>query len=119
MGYVKIEVPKDLVEKGLDALEKARDTGKIKKGTNEVTKAVERGNAKLVIIGEDVEPQEVIMHLPMLCDEKDIPYMFAPRSDIGSAVGIHVSTAAGCVVEMGKAKEEINDIAEKLKELRK
>ncbi len=119
MSYVKFEVSPELQEKALDALEKARDSGKIRKGTNEVTKAVERGTAKLVIIGSDIEPAEIVMHLPMLCEEKKIPYLFTPKAEIGSAVGIHVPTATACIVEPGKAKDDIADIAEKINELKK
>jgi large subunit ribosomal protein L7Ae len=119
MSYVKFEVPKDLMEKALDALEKARDTGKVKKGTNEVTKAVERSNAKLVFIGGDVEPPEIVMHLPMLCEEKKIPYLYVPKAEIGSAVGIHVSTAAAVIVDAGKAKDLITEVSEKVEELKK
>ncbi|RLI90556.1 MAG: 50S ribosomal protein L7ae, partial [Candidatus Altiarchaeales archaeon] len=72
MAYIKFETPKELMDKALEALEIARDTGRIRKGTNEVTKAVERGQAKLVIIGNDVNPEEIVMHLPMICDEKGI-----------------------------------------------
>jgi large subunit ribosomal protein L7Ae len=119
MSYVKFEVPKELQEKALDALEMARDTGKIRKGTNEVTKAVERATAKLVLIGGDVEPAEIVMHLPMICEEKKIPYLYVPKADLGQAVGIHVSTAAGCIIEEGKAKDEVQDIAEKVSQLKK
>jgi large subunit ribosomal protein L7Ae len=119
MGYVKFEVPKELQDKALDALEKARDTGKIRKGTNEVTKAVERGNAKLVLIGSDVEPPEIVMHIPMLCEEKKIPYIYVPKAEIGSSVGIHVPTATACIIEEGKAKEDVADVAEKIAGLRK
>ncbi|MFH0860086.1 MAG: 50S ribosomal protein L7Ae [Candidatus Altiarchaeota archaeon] len=119
MGYVKFEAPADLVEKALDALEAARDGGKVRKGTNEVTKAVERGNAKLVLIGSDVEPPEIVMHLPMLCDEKEIPYIYVKKAEIGDAVGIHVPTAAAVIVEESKNKDMLSDIIEKLKEIRK
>jgi len=61
--YVKFEVPAELENKALEALELARDTGKIKKGTNEVTKSIERGVAKLVLIGEDVQPEEIVAHI--------------------------------------------------------
>ena len=53
-----------------DVVEKARKTGKVEKGTNEVTKAVERGTAKLVVYATDVEPKEIVMHLPIICKEK-------------------------------------------------
>ncbi|MFC2163012.1 50S ribosomal protein L7Ae [Candidatus Altiarchaeota archaeon] len=119
MSYVKIEAPKELQERALDALEAARDSGKIKKGTNEVTKAVERGNAKLVLIGGDVEPQEIVMHIPMLCEEKNIPYIYVPKADIGEAVGIHVPTASGAIVDEGKGKDIVAEVAEKLTELKK
>jgi len=119
MSYVKFEASKELQEKALDALETARDTGKIRKGTNEVTKAVERGNAKLVIIGSDVQPAEIVMHLPMLCEEKGIPYLYVPKEGIGEAVGINVPTATACILEEGKTKETISEIAEKVAELKK
>jgi large subunit ribosomal protein L7Ae len=57
------DVPEELVNRALEALELARDTGKIKKGTNEATKAIERGNAKLVLIAEDIEPAEIVAHI--------------------------------------------------------
>jgi len=54
--FVRFDVPTELAAKALEALELARDTGRIKKGTNEATKAIERGVARLVIVGEDVTP---------------------------------------------------------------
>ena len=119
MAYVKFEVPKEVADKALEALEIARDSGKIKKGTNEVTKAVERGSAKLVLIGNDVNPPEIVMHIPMLCEEKKIAYLFVPRADIGEAVGVHVPTAAGCIVEEGNAKEMLPELIAKVAESKK
>ncbi len=119
MAYVKFEVPKKIADMALEALETARDTGKIRKGTNEVTKAVERGIAKLVFIGSDVNPPEIVMHLPMICEEKKIPYLFLPKAEIGEAVGIHVPSAAGCIVEEGKVKELVAEVVEKVKEIKK
>ena len=52
--YVDFDVPADLEDDAIEALEVARDTGTVKKGTNETTKAVERGNAELVFVAEDV-----------------------------------------------------------------
>ena len=119
MAYVKFDVPAEIKNSALEALEQARDSGKIRKGTNEVTKAVERGTAKLVLIGSDVTPPEIVMHLPMLCEEKKIAYLYVPKAEIGEAVGIHVPTAAACIVEEGKAKELIADVADKIRELKK
>lgn len=119
MGYVKFEVTKEIADMALEALETARDTGKIRKGTNEVTKAVERGVAKLVLIGNDVNPPEIVMHIPMICDEKKIPYLFVPKAEIGESIGIHVPSASACIVEEGKAKELVANVTEKLKKTKK
>jgi large subunit ribosomal protein L7Ae len=114
-GYVKFEVPDEIQNKALEALEISRDTGKIKKGSNEATKAVERGLAQLVLIGVDVEPEEIVMHLPLLCEEKKIPYLFIKKqNDIGAASGLDVGSAAAAIVKSGKAKEIVDDIAKKL-----
>ncbi|MFH1789269.1 MAG: 50S ribosomal protein L7Ae [Candidatus Altiarchaeota archaeon] len=119
MSYVKFEAPKELVDNALEALEIARDSGKVRKGTNEVTKAIERGTAKLVLVGSDVEPPEIVMHLPMLCEEKDIAYIFVVKAEIGESVGIHVPTAAACIVEEGKAKDLIEEVKKKLADVKK
>ena len=55
---------KELIEQVYEAVEVAKATGKIKKGANEVTKAIEKGTAKLVAVAEDVQPPEIVMHIP-------------------------------------------------------
>jgi ribosomal protein S28E/S33/ribosomal protein L7Ae-like RNA K-turn-binding protein len=79
--YVKYEMPKEIVDAAYEALQIASKTGAVRKGTNEATKAVERAIAKLVVIAEDVDPPEVIAHLPLLCEERKIPYVFVPNKD--------------------------------------
>ena len=117
--YVKFEVPEDLAEKVYEAVAKARETGKIKKGTNETTKACERGIAKLVIIAEDVDPPEIVAHLPVLCDEKKIPYVYVPsKKRLGEAAGIEVQAASAAIIDPGEAEPLVKEIIEKVKELR-
>lgn len=117
--YVDFEVSAELQEDALEALEIARDTGRVKKGTNETTKAVERGNADLVYIAEDVQPEEVVMHLPELSDEKDVPYVFIETQDeLGQAAGLDVGSAAAAIVDAGEAEEQVEDIAATVEELR-
>ncbi|CAI49921.1 50S ribosomal protein L8e [Natronomonas pharaonis DSM 2160] len=116
--YVDFDVPADLEDDALEALEVARDTGSVKKGTNETTKAVERGNAELVFVAEDVSPEEVVMHLPEIATEKEIPYVFVgTQDDIGHAAGLQVGSAAAAIVDAGEANGEVEDIAEKVEEL--
>ncbi len=119
-AYVKFEMPKDLAEKTYEAVEKARDSGKTRKGVNEVTKAIERGVAKLVIMAEDVEPEEVLMHIPVLCDEKKIPFSYVPaKAELGKAAGLEVPTSSIAIVEDGGGKKLIDDISKKTEELKK
>jgi len=117
--YVDFDVPADLEEDALEALEIARDTGTVKKGTNETTKAVERGNAVLIYVAEDVQPEEIVMHLPELADEKGVPFVFvAAQDDLGHAAGLEVGSAAAAIVDAGDAAEDVEDIADKVEELR-
>lgn len=117
--YVRFETPKEIADKALKALEAAKGTGRIAKGTNEVTKAVERGQAKLVIMAEDVQPEEILAHMPILCDEKSVPYIYVPtKVDLGSAAGVKICASAA-VVEPGEAKEIVAEIAGKFGSLKK
>lgn len=118
--YVKFDVPPDLAEKIYEAVKKARESGgKVKKGTNETTKAVERGQAKLVIIATDVDPPEIVAHLPILCDEKKIPYAYVPsKKKLGEAAGIEVAAASVAILEPGDAKDVVDEIVKKVQEIR-
>ncbi|MCD6590756.1 MAG: 50S ribosomal protein L7ae [Candidatus Aenigmarchaeota archaeon] len=119
-GYVKFEVPKDLVDKIYEAVEIAKNTGKVRKGVNETTKCIERGLAKLVIMATDVQPEEILMHIPALCEEKKIPYTYVPsKLELGKAAGIDVASSSIAIEEEGDAKRLIDDIRKKLEALKK
>ena len=118
--YVKFEVPKEVVEAAYEALKIARETGKIRKGTNETTKTIERGKAKLVLIAENVSPPEVVAHLPLLCDERKAPYVYVPEKQrIGEALGLTVGSAAAAIEETGESEKLVAEIIEKLKGIAK
>jgi len=118
-SFVKFQVSEEIQNKALEALEIARDTGKIKKGANEATKAIERSLATLVLIGADVEPEEIVMHLGPLCEEKRIPFLFINKqNDIGAASGLEVGSTAAAIVKPGKAKDLVDEIAKQISELR-
>jgi large subunit ribosomal protein L7Ae len=113
--YVKFEVPKELTEAAYEALQVALDTGKVKKGTNETTKAVERGIAKLVYIAEDVQPPEVVAHLPLLCDEMRIQYIYVPsKNRLGMSINIPVGSAAASIINPGDASDLVQEILSRL-----
>jgi len=95
----------------LEAIETAKNTGKIKKGINEATKALERGTAKLVVYAKDVQPAEIVIHLPVLAKEKNVPCFEVPsKTELGSAAGINVGTSAIAIVQEGEAKDLIKDL---------
>ncbi len=98
--------------KVLQAVELARSTGKIRIGTNEATKAIERGIAKLIVIADDVQPKEVVMHLEPLCGEKKIPFAHvSTKAELGKAAGIGVGTASIAILAEGDARKIIDEIA--------
>ncbi|MBI2041039.1 MAG: 50S ribosomal protein L7ae [DPANN group archaeon] len=114
----KIEIPKELSDQILKLVEDARSGGKIRKGTNEATKSVERNEAKFVVIAADVNPPEIIQHIPMLCDEKKIPCAFVPaKADLGAAAGLPVGTSAIAIVSAGESAKKMSQIVEQLEVL--
>ena len=103
---------KEIADKALEAVRLARQGGTVRKGVNEVTKSVERGLASLVVMAEDVEPQEILMHIPKLCDQKKIIYSYVPtKMDLGKAVGINVPCSAVSIEKAGEAEPAIKSIA--------
>ncbi|KXB05912.1 50S ribosomal protein L7 [candidate division MSBL1 archaeon SCGC-AAA382F02] len=117
--YVRFEVSRELADRIYEIVEAARDTGSVRKGTNETTKAIERNNAKLVVMAEDVEPPEILAYLPPLCEEKEITYGYVPnKRELGSAAGIEVSAASVAVADAGEAKDELKSVIAKLEELK-
>ena len=105
------EISKETADKVYEAIEIAKTTGKLRKGTNEVTKAIERGTAKFVAYAADVEPKEIVAHIPLLCKEKGIPCLEADSKEkLGIAVGIPVSASSVAVIEAGDAEKDIANL---------
>ncbi len=111
------EISKEVADKIYEAIEVAKATGRIKKGSNEVTKAIEKGIAKLVVIAKNVNPPEITMHIPLLSKEKDVLCVEVPsKEELGAAAGISVGTASIAIIEEGEAKNTVKEIIKKLKE---
>jgi large subunit ribosomal protein L7Ae len=117
--YVKFEIPDELAKKLYELVEKARDSGKIRKGANEVTKSVERGEAKLVIMAKDVSPEEILAHMPYLCEEKNVLYSYVPsKEELGRSAGLLVAASVVAIVNEGDAKEIFEEVVKKVKEIK-
>ena len=117
--YVKFETPDDLVSPILEALRVASSSGKVKKGTNEATKAIERGSSKLIVIAEDVEPPEVVAHLPILCEEQGAAFVFVPtKQELGNSLGIEITSAAAAILDAGDAQHIVDQIIETISKIK-
>src|SRR2546428_11621434 len=118
--YIRFQVPKEASDKAYQLLQEAKDTGKIRKGTNESTKAIERGSAKLVVIAEDVEPPQIVTHLPILRDERKIDHLFVPNKlELGKSAGLDVGSAAVSILEPGDGAEALRELQSVFNGLRK
>jgi large subunit ribosomal protein L7Ae len=118
--YVRFQATKEMQDLAYELIEKARDNGKIGKGANETTKHVERGQAKLVVMAEDVSPEEILAHMPILCEEKNTPYTYVPsKEELGSAAGLNTSTSAIAIVNPGKDKNIFDNIIKKIVTIKK
>jgi large subunit ribosomal protein L7Ae len=118
--YVRFETPSELADKALQLVQIASETGKVRVGTNEVTKSTERSEAKLVVMAEDVDPVEILVHIPMLCEEKRIPYIYVPKKQrLGQSAGLTKSAASIAIVEPGEAKVLLDEISQAYPTLKK
>ena len=118
LPFEVFDVPREIVDAAYEALRLALEVKGVRRGTNEVTKAVERGIAKLVLIAKDVDPPEVVAHLPYLCKEKKIPFIFIEhKSELGKVVGLDVPAASACIVDPGEGKKFVDEIVSHLKGL--
>ncbi len=116
--YIKFSVSDDLRALQDETLKKIAKSGKIKIGINEVTKAIERNSAKLVVIAEDVTPVEIVMHIPVIAKEKNIPFTYVKTKDeLGKAVGISAKASCIAVMDAGVNLKELQSLVSKLAEL--
>ena len=54
----------------LDLVQQACNYKQLKKGANEATKSLNRGIAEFIVLAADAEPLEILLHLPLLCEDK-------------------------------------------------
>ena len=113
--HVKFETPEAVATK-IYELVQACNSSKIKKGANEVTKAALRKNAQIVILAEDVNPPELVHHIPLICDDAEIPYAYVPSQEFLAKEanlpgGVKAATIALMDINKG-AKELFDEVVE-------
>lgn len=104
----------------LDLVQQAQNYKQLKKGANEVTKSLNRGKAELVLLTADTEPLEIILHLPLLCEDKNVPYVFLKsKAALGRACGVSRPVIA-CVITVDKGsplKPQVSEAKDAVEQL--
>ncbi|OHS96831.1 NHP2-like protein 1 [Tritrichomonas foetus] len=109
----------DLTAAILQLISQAVQNKQLRKGANEVTKTLNRSVAELVIIAGDSDPIEIVMHLPLLCEDKNVPYIFIPsRAALGRACGVSRSVIACSITkkDSSRLKTTIDNLKIKVEE---
>ena len=103
-----------------DLVELAKEYKQLKKGANESTKSLNRGVSELIIVAADADPIEIVLHLPLLCEDKNIPYIFVnSKLALGKACGLSRPVIA-CSLLKGinlKLNEQIKSIKDKIENI--
>lgn len=106
-----------VAKKILDLCNQATLYKQLKKGANETTKSLNRGVADLVILAADTEPLEIVLHLPLLCEDKNVPYVYVPKqSDLGRACGVSRNIVAAVILhhQDSHLQAQINEMKDKV-----
>lgn len=109
-----------LVVSILDLVQQATNYKQLKKGANEATKALNRGIAEFIVMAADTEPLEILLHLPLLCEDKNVPYVFVPsKTALGRACGVSRPVIACSVTinEGSQLKPQITSLQQSIEKL--
>ncbi|VTJ76917.1 Hypothetical predicted protein, partial [Marmota monax] len=92
----------------------------LRKGANEATKTLNRGISEFIVMAADAEPLEIILHLPLLCEDKNVPYVFVhSKQALGLACGVSRPVIACSVIikEGSQLKQQIQSIQQSIERL--
>ncbi|PVD30083.1 hypothetical protein C0Q70_09344 [Pomacea canaliculata] len=90
----------------------------LRKGVREVQKFIRKGEKGIVVLAGDVSPLDVISHMPVVCEDADIPYCYAPsKDDLGSACGSKRPTCMVLVKTHTDYKDYFDECVAGVKEL--
>jgi U4/U6 small nuclear ribonucleoprotein SNU13 len=108
--------PKPLQKQIFEIIATAANFKKIKKGANEATKTLNRGLTDLIVLAADADPIEIVLHLPLLCEDKNIPYVFvSTQKALGRACGVSRPVIAASII---KEDEGQNKWSKQMQEIR-
>lgn len=110
----------ELINQIIDVVQQALNLKQLKKGANESTKTLNRGISEFIVMAADAEPIEILLHLPLLCEDKNVPYVFvSSKTVLGRACGVSRSVIAVSVTtnESSAINNQIQAIRNKIEGL--
>lgn len=109
-----------LTTKIMTLIQQAVNYKQLRRGANEATKTLNRGLSEFIVMAADAEPLEIILHLPLLCEDKNVPYVFVrSKQALGRACGVSRPIIACSVTinEGSQLKPQINNIQQEIEKL--
>jgi len=109
-----------LTQKILELVQQAANYKQLRKGANEATKTLNRGISEFIVMAADAEPLEILLHLPLLCEDKNVPYVFErSKQALGRACGVSRAVIACSVTvnEGSQLKPQITAIQQSIEKL--
>merc|ERR1711931_162064 len=102
-----------LTTKILNLVQQASNYKQLRKGANEATKTLNRGQAEFIVLAADAEPLEILLHIPLLCEDKNVPYVFVrSKQALGRACGVSRPVISCSVIsnQNSQLKPQIDNI---------
>lgn len=109
-----------LTTKIMNLLQQALNYKQLRKGANEATKTLNRSLSEFIVMAADAEPLEILLHLPLLCEDKNVPYVFVrSKQALGRACGVSRPIVACSVTvnEGSQLKSQITTIQQEIEKL--
>ncbi|KAI1121933.1 ribonucleoprotein-associated protein [Nemania abortiva] len=109
-----------LTQEILDLVQQASHHRLLKKGANESTKSLSRGVSEIIILAGDCQPLSILLHLPLLCEDKNVPYVYVPsKVALGRACNVSRSVIAVSITtnEASELQNQIRALKDKVERL--
>jgi U4/U6 small nuclear ribonucleoprotein SNU13 len=127
-----------LTQEILDIVQQASHYRQLKKGANEATKTLNRGMvlstpscairmlispkgiSELIILAADTAPLAILLHLPLLCEDKNVAYVYVPsKTALGRACGVSRAVIAASITtnEASDLMNQIRSLKDKVERL--
>ncbi|CRK25173.1 13 kDa ribonucleoprotein-associated protein like [Verticillium longisporum] len=104
----------------LDMVQQCSHYRQLKKGANEATKSLNRGVSELIVLAADTTPLAILLHLPLLCEDKNVPYVYVKsKIALGRACGVSRAVIAASITsnEGSELANSIRTLREKVERL--